>query len=130
MCSGYNTDKLLSLVIEKPKDYPTFMVRNNLIWRKNLHGDKILCLPRDHKLLLELLVQAHETVGHFGNQHTNEHIQWWYWWPYTAKDVREFCVTCDACQQSKPSNKALAGKHHPLPIPTKPWDSIGMDFIQ
>jgi hypothetical protein len=26
-------------------------------------------------------------------------------------------------------NKKPAGKLHMLPIPTKPWDSIGMDFI-
>ena len=36
MCSGYNTDKLLSLVIEKPKDYLMFTVWDNLIWKKNL----------------------------------------------------------------------------------------------
>ena len=129
VCSGYNTDKLLSLVIEKPKDYLMFMVRDNLIWRKNLRGNEVLCLPRDHKLLLEILVQAHETVGHFGNQCTDEHIQWWYWWPYATKDVREFCATCNTCQWLKPSNKLPAEKHHLLPIPTKPWDSIRMDFI-
>ena len=60
VCSGYNTDKLLSLVIEKPKDYLMFTGWDNLIWRKNLHGDKVLCLPRDCKLFLEILVQAHE----------------------------------------------------------------------
>ena len=86
-------------------------------------------MPRDRELLLEILTQAHETVGHFGSQRTDEYIRRWYWWPYAAKDVREFCATCDACQRSKPSNKLPAGKHHPLPIPTKPWDSIGMDFI-
>jgi len=127
--AGYKDDKLLTLVIEKPEDYPTFTVRDNLIWRKNIRGDEVLCLPRDRELLLEILIQAHETVGHFGSQRTDEYIRWWYWWPYAAKDVREFCATCNTCQCSKPSNKLPAGKHHPLPIPTKPWDSIGMDFI-
>ena len=127
--AGYKNDKLLALVIEKPEDYPTFTVRDNLIWKKNIRGDKVLCLPRDHELLLEILTQAHEAVGHFGSQCTDKYIHQWYWWPYAAKDIREFCATCDACQCSKPSNKLPAGKHHPLPIPTKPWDSIGMDFI-
>ena len=46
------------------------------------------------------------------------------------KDVCIFCKTCGICQTSKPTNQKLTGKLHPLPIPTKPWDSIGMDFIR
>ena len=48
---------------------------------------------------------------------------------HTTKDVREFCATCNTCQQLKPSNKSPARKHHLLPILTKPWNSIRMDFI-
>lgn len=46
-----------------------------------------------------------------------------------AKSVMNFCRTCEACQRSKGSSQRPAGKLHPLPIPTKPWDSIGMDFV-
>jgi hypothetical protein len=46
-----------------------------------------------------------------------------------GKDLREFCESCEACTQAKGSTKKPMGKLHPLPIPTKPWDSIGMDFI-
>ena len=53
----------------------------------------------------------------------------WYWWPQLNKDMREFCRTCQVCQRSKDVNTKPAGKLHPLPIPVKPWDSIGMDFI-
>ena len=126
---GYEDDKLLSLVVAKPMDYPTFTVRDDLIWKRNLRGDEVLCVPRDRELLLEILTQAHESVGHFGGQRTDEYIRRWYWWPFQAKETREFCATCEACQRSKPSTKLPVGKHHPLPIPTKPWDSIGMDFV-
>src|ERR1700724_4028880 len=110
-------------------DYPTFTVRDDLIWKRNLRGDEVLCLPRDRELLLEILTQAHESVGHFGGQRTDEYIHRWYWWLFQAKETREFCATCEACQRSKPSTKFPVGKHHPLPIPTKPCDSIGMDFV-
>jgi len=126
---GYNDDKLLSLIIEKPMDYPTFTVRDNLIWKQNICGDDVLCLPRDRKLLLGIVTQAHESVGHFGSQRTDEYIRQWYWWPYSTKEIREYCATCDACQHSKTSMKLPLGKHHPLPIPLRPWDSIGMDFM-
>jgi hypothetical protein len=46
-----------------------------------------------------------------------------------VKDTQTFCRTCEPCQQAKGSNQKTMGKLHPLPIPTKPWDSIGMDFV-
>ena len=46
-----------------------------------------------------------------------------------GKDLHEFCESCEACACVKGSTKKPMGKLHPLPIPTKPWDSIGMDFI-
>jgi len=46
-----------------------------------------------------------------------------------VKDTQMFCKTCELCQQAKGSNQMTMGKLHPLPIPKKPWDSIGMDFI-
>jgi len=46
-----------------------------------------------------------------------------------VKDTQMFCKTCELCQQAKGSNQMTMGKLHPLPIPTKPWDSIGMNFI-
>jgi len=46
-----------------------------------------------------------------------------------VKDTQMFYRTCEPCQQAKGLNQKTMGKLHPLPIPTKPWDSIGMDFI-
>ncbi len=46
-----------------------------------------------------------------------------------TKDTREFCRTCEQCQRAKGSNEKPTVKLHTLPVPIKPWDSIGMDFI-
>ena len=46
-----------------------------------------------------------------------------------AKTTKEFCKTCKACQRAKVPNQRPAGKLHSLTVPTKPWDSIGMDFV-
>jgi hypothetical protein len=46
------------------------------------------------------------------------------------KDTREFFRTHELSQHTKGSNTKLFGKLHPLPVPIKPWDSIGMDFIR
>jgi hypothetical protein len=44
-------------------------------------------------------------------------------------NVRSFCLSCEACARTKDSNQKPMGKLHSLPIPVKPWDSIGMDFV-
>jgi hypothetical protein len=125
----YHNDKIFSVVLDKPSEHPTFHIKDGIIWRKNSHENNVTCIPRNRAMITKIITQAHEIVGHFGDQRTAEYIRRWYWWPQITKDVHEFCRTCEACQRSKTSTQAPAGKLHSLPIPTKPWDSIGMDFI-
>jgi hypothetical protein len=127
--AAYANDKLFSLVMNQPKEHPTFEIKDGIIWFTNHNKNRVTCVPRNRDLITEVLTQAHQIVGHFGNQRTAEYVRRWYWWPHIAKDVREFCRTCESCQRSKTSTRPPAGKLHTLPIPTKPWDSIGMDFI-
>ena len=42
----------------------------------------------------------------------------------------KFCKTCQACHQAKVPTHRPTGLLHPLAIPTKPWDSIGTNFIR
>jgi len=44
-------------------------------------------------------------------------------------DTEKFCKLCEICAQAKGEYQKPAGKLHPLPIATRPWESIGMDFI-
>ena len=37
--------------------------------------------------------------------------------------------TCGTCQVTKTSTQRPVGLLHPLPIPNRPWGSIGMDFV-
>src|SRR5882762_2004678 len=38
-------------------------------------------------------------------------------------------TTCSICQANKTSTQRPVGLLHPLPIPNRPWGSIGMDFV-
>ncbi|KXN92934.1 Pro-Pol polyprotein [Leucoagaricus sp. SymC.cos] len=76
-----------------------------------------------------MINKAHEIVGHFRDQCTGEYLHQWYWWPKLVKDCREFCRFCEICAHVKAPTTKPRGEIYPLPIPTKPWDSIGMDFI-
>ena len=44
-------------------------------------------------------------------------------------DVKAFCETCHTCKTSKPNNQKPYGLLNPLPVPTYPWESVGMDFV-
>ena len=44
-------------------------------------------------------------------------------------ETAKFCRSCKTCTQAKGGYQASAGKLHPLPIATRPWELVGMDFI-
>jgi hypothetical protein len=127
--NGYQNDKLFKFVLESPNRYPLFAERGGIIRKTNLQGENVICVPRIRELITKILTDAHEIMGHFGDQRTCEYVRRWYWWPTITKDTRTFCRTCGKCQRAKTPNQKPPGKLHTLPIPNRPWDSIGMDFI-
>ena len=46
-----------------------------------------------------------------------------------SSDIRKHTQECDACQRTKASTQKPSGELQPLPIPERPWKSIGMDFL-
>ncbi len=52
-----------------------------------------------------------------------------YWWPGCRESVQTYVRSCEACQRNKPLNVKKAGLHQPMPIPGRPWASVGIDFI-
>ena len=62
---------------------------------------------------------CHTTLGHLGLQKTLKYVRRWFWWPKISADVEDFC---------KSSRQHPPGWVHTMPIPRKPWESIGMDF--
>jgi hypothetical protein len=57
------------------------------------------------------------------------YVRWYYWLPNMAKDIAVFCDSCNTCQASKTSNKRPCGLMHTLPIPMRPWESVGINFM-
>ena len=128
--TNYEKDPLTRSMLANPNDHQKyFHISNELIWTKNFRGVEVICVPRENSLITQLLTKAHEIVGHYRDQRTCEYIRRHYWWPQMAKSTTNFCRTCEACQRSKGPTQRPIGKLHPLPVPTKPWDSIGMDFV-
>jgi hypothetical protein len=103
------------------------------LYTRNKAGESVLCIPsfiRKKRRMTEIIIaQAHEVLGHFGPQKTAEYIRRHYWWPRIGQDVENYCQTCLICQMTKSSTQKVPGLLHSLPIPSRPWGSIAMDFV-
>ncbi len=64
-----------------------------------------------------------------GNQGYLAAISQRFWWPTRERDVRRFVASCQVCAQTKSSNSPPAGLLRPLPIPSRPWSHIALDFV-
>lgn len=45
------------------------------------------------------------------------------------EEIKKFVQACDICQRQKYSATSPQGLLHPLPIPTKVWSDVSLDFI-
>jgi hypothetical protein len=101
-----------------------YTIRDGWLYKLNL-----LCVPHsdDHLLLIK---EAHASAygGHFGTTKTLQHLQCHFYWPSMQPQVEKFIRACALCSQSKPSNRKH-GLYQPLPLPSRPWESISMDFL-
>ncbi len=52
-----------------------------------------------------------------------------FWWQSMARDIRLFVLSCSVCAISKTSNRPPAGLLQPLPVPSRPWSHISLDFV-
>ena len=52
-----------------------------------------------------------------------------FWWPAMESEVREYIEACSVCACNKTSSQARTGLLQPLPIPSRPWSHISMDFV-
>ena len=46
-----------------------------------------------------------------------------------SHDIESYCKTCGICVTSKDANSKPTGLLHSPPIPDRPWQSIGLDFM-
>ncbi|KRZ85337.1 Transposon Tf2-8 polyprotein [Trichinella sp. T8] len=77
-----------------------------------------------------VLYAAHDApaAGYFGVSKTLARLGSVAYWPNMAKDIAEYCRTCDKCQQSKPPT--------PTPAPLqlfpigRPWERVSIDILE
>jgi hypothetical protein len=68
--------------------------------------------------------------GHFGYHKTLARIKHNFLWSGMRGMVKDYLKECDVCQRFKNDSMKPSGLLQPLPIPTRIWTDISMDFIE
>lgn len=89
---------------------------------------RIFIPPALRKKLLTW-VHACRFAGHSNVTKTLKFLQKSYWWPAMKSHVQEFIVSCIQCTQHKTDRQTPAGSLKLLPLPSRPWMHISIDFI-
>jgi RNase H-like domain found in reverse transcriptase/Reverse transcriptase (RNA-dependent DNA polymerase)/Integrase zinc binding domain/Chromo (CHRromatin Organisation MOdifier) domain/Retroviral aspartyl protease len=88
-------------------------------------------VPESEDLRKHIIAQYHDEAigGHRGVKRTLEAVTRTFAWYGVAKDVAQYVASCPSCQRNKSSTSKPGGLLQPLPIPTRPWGSVSLDFI-
>jgi hypothetical protein len=71
----------------------------------------------------------HPVMGHQGTFKTTKRISEQYYFPRMHDQVKEYIKKCAACQKAKTNKHKPYGEMQVMEPPTKPWETITMDFI-
>ena len=128
----YEEDTFFKPILENPGDFTNFDVSEGLIYYVS-EGAKIIAIP-DVKIngqnIRELLIrQGHSVLAHLSSEKTATYLRDQIWWKSIVSDVDKYCRSCQVCATSKPQGGKPQGKLKTMPVPTRPWQFIGMDFV-
>eukprot|EP00253_Pinus_taeda_P019835 PITA_19835 len=111
------------------------LLRNNSLWLDyNLQEGLLfkggqLCIPNCS--MRENIIQEKHSgglAGHFGIDKTVARVRHFYFWLKLQRDVQRYVSRCKVCQLAK-GHSQNTGLYLPLPVPSRPWDSVSLDFV-
>jgi len=130
LIDAQTADKFCRSTLEKIKDKSNTIMSSLFSLKEGvLHFQNKIIVPST--LRARILKSFHDspTNGHQGIDKTLEKIKRYYWWPNMKKDIHNYVLSCSTCARCKIRRHKPYGKIQPLPVPNKPWEIIGVDFI-
>ncbi|KAI2644548.1 Transposon Tf2-6 polyprotein [Labeo rohita] len=88
-----------------------------------------LYVPSSMRSALLDSVHSSPGSGHPGSKRTLSLLRSRFWWPQMASEVSQHVRACSVCAMTNTPRQLPCGKLVPLPIPTRPWSHIGIDFV-
>jgi hypothetical protein len=107
-----------------PKD---FSLQQGLLLKKGR-----IWVVKNSPFQLQLLEFLHSnpTASHSGYHKTIHRAKINFYWKGMRRDIKLFIQNCEVCQVNKPGTIHPSGLLQPLPIPSRVWSDISMDFIE
>ena len=102
---------------------PNFHLQDALLWHMG-H----LCVPSSEHAKMIWEVHYSRVVGHFEVKNIVAVLQKYFYWSNLQQDIEKYIRSCTSCAISKPSIKKQ-GLYTSLPTPSRPWESISMDYM-
>ena len=92
---------------------------------------KRLCVPNVTSIKKQIFEMLHssQTGGHHGFHKTLELVIRQFYWRDMKSDVLLYVRSCVHCQKAKDSTSKPIGVMYPMPIPSRPWETVTMDFM-
>ena len=129
------TDEWKAAYMEDPITHAKYFTKDGVLINPSAwhHGriwkaDRIV-VPRTK--YREILTQCHSDVlhGHWGVRKTYDALARKFIFPAMKSYVSDFVKICPACQKAKADRRGTQGLLQPLPLPTRKWQSISMDWV-
>jgi hypothetical protein len=88
-------------------------------------------VPDPEELRTKIIQRVHDSImcGHPGRDNTGEILSRQFFWPNMSQQVRRFVRNCDKCGRNKAWRDRRQGFLKPLPVPSRIWQEISIDFI-
>jgi hypothetical protein len=93
--------------------------------------DHQLVVPQADNLRVAVLEMMHAApwAAHVGRRRTAYITKQIFWWPHMQSDIDYYVQHCDLCQRNKARHQNAENMLLVLPVPERPWEMIGVDFI-
>lgn len=88
-------------------------------------------VPNWEPLRTRIIQKTHDSLstGHPGREGLSSLLARQFFWPGMTSAVRQFARNCDGCKGNKSWRERRSGFLKPLPIPSRIWQEISIDFI-
>ena len=136
--AGYHSDKDFASIIDRTQNKSLLehkqcaycLAANRLLYFEDADGGIRLCVPLTEcmAVIKEVHDSTHESV-HTGQEHTLASLRSRFYWPNLCCNVTNYVSSCNPCQRVKHDRGPQEGYLQPLTIPSKPFDTISLDFI-
>lgn len=129
--TSYSADpdaqKMLSKLSINVAVVPNFVLKDGLLRYKGR-----LWLGNDVQLHHRVLSALHSSPlgGHSRVPVTYRRVKKLFAWKGLKTSVQHYVNQCQTCLQAEADHAAYPGKLQPLPVPSWPWATITMDFIE